>query len=126
MAGILRDERSGICFRDLHGFNSTGSQVSLLGAVEAQDLHFFTCSSDPLLSAYKRFEFGEASKAPELEDLSLQLWRLRRKLALQRLPVKGLEDFLVSLECKALDGRGSFGDLLAEELAMLKECAPAS
>eukprot|EP00976_Prorocentrum_cordatum_P050989 1029829-Prorocentrum_minimum.AAC.1 len=27
MLQVLRDERSGICFRDLHGFNSTGSQV---------------------------------------------------------------------------------------------------
>ena len=28
MAVVLRDETSGICFRDLHGFTSTGSQLS--------------------------------------------------------------------------------------------------
>ena len=28
MAAALRDEPSGICFRDLHGFATTGSQIS--------------------------------------------------------------------------------------------------
>jgi len=28
MAGVLRDEESGICFRSTHGFMSTGSQIS--------------------------------------------------------------------------------------------------
>lgn len=124
MAAILRDERSGICFRDLHGFNSTGSQVSLL---EGQaGLHFFTCCSDPLLAAYKRFDFREASKDMALGPLSLQLWQLRRKLALQREPpYPGLEEFLGLLEQKAMDGTGSIVDLLQEELAMLQQLLPS-
>merc|ERR550532_1552219 len=56
---ILRDERSGICFRDLHGFNSTGSQVSLLPRFDvAGAAHLFTCASDPKEAAYKRFDFA--------------------------------------------------------------------
>ena len=122
MAGILRDERSGICFRDVHGFNSTGSQISLLTGQSS--LHFFTCSSDPRLAAYKRFEFGSISKDGALEDLSrlsLELWQLRRKLALQRVSPKGLEAFLTSLEQKAMDGGGSIVDLLREEIAFAQQ-----
>ena len=123
MAAILRDERSGICFRDLHGFNSTGSQVSLL---EGQaGLHFFTCCSDPLVAAYKRFDFRDSSKAELLGDLSLQLWQLRRKLALQRAPLPGLQEFLALLEQKAMDGTASMVDLLQEELAMLQQLVPS-
>eukprot|EP00959_Pyramimonas_sp_CCMP1952_P402866 8442215-Pyramimonas_sp.AAC.1 len=48
MLQVLRDERSGICFRDLHGFNSTGSQVrvSVLPAGGGHR-HLFSCASDP-------------------------------------------------------------------------------
>eukprot|EP00930_Biecheleria_cincta_P066197 TRINITY_DN52248_c0_g1_i1.p1 TRINITY_DN52248_c0_g1~~TRINITY_DN52248_c0_g1_i1.p1 ORF type:complete len:468 (+),score=52.37 TRINITY_DN52248_c0_g1_i1:60-1463(+) len=84
MIAILRDEDSGICFRDLHGFNSTGSQVSLLGPDHAE--HFFTCSSDPKLAAYKRFNFDEAGavSAEVICSLSLELWRRHRTWALRR------------------------------------------
>lgn len=74
-AAILRDEDSGICFRDLHGFNSTGSQVSLLppladgsdpsnaaaGGLPAQ--HLFTCASDPLSTSSR-----EALQVPLQKD----------------------------------------------------------
>jgi len=87
MMAILRDERSGICFRDLHGFNSTGSQVSLLGSGQISGgEHFFTCSSDPKVAAYKRFNFAQAqdSSADTIGPLSLELWRQHRKCAIKR------------------------------------------
>lgn len=80
MMGVLRDEDSGICFRDLHGFCSTGSQVSWLPPGAAAQ-HFFTCASDPLAACYKRFCFPAAPAAPT-DHRSLELWRARRRLAL--------------------------------------------
>ena len=43
MAAVLRDETSGICFRDLHGFTSTGSQLSWIPPPGEQASHL--CSS---------------------------------------------------------------------------------
>jgi len=82
MVRVLRDEASGICFRDLHGFNSTGSQVSLMGSGQSVGgVHFFTCSSDPKLAAYKRFTFEQFTNdsAKAIGELSLKLWRQHRE-----------------------------------------------
>merc|ERR1712070_883017 len=98
MIAILRDECSGICFRDLHGFCSTGSQISLLScapsgsvggsteAVPPGGIHLFTSASDPVIAAYKRFEFGSSvvSGSDEQGHGSLDLWRAHRELALRR------------------------------------------
>ena len=106
VAAILRDEASGICFRSTHGFCSTGSQISWLppqAAAEAAQTaqavadckaasHLFTCASDPLVSAYKRFTFPQAhgpSSAPAISEggasnfASLDLWREWRQVALR-------------------------------------------
>mmetsp|Transcript_102656 Transcript_102656/g.328988 ORF Transcript_102656/g.328988 Transcript_102656/m.328988 type:complete len:301 (+) Transcript_102656:3686-4588(+) len=96
---VLRDEDSGICFRDLHGFNSTGSQVSLLfpaapGAEHssAPHRHFFSCASDPISTSYKQFAFPPASTAslaagaPD-DHGSLELWRTWRTSALAGRPL---------------------------------------
>lgn len=59
MIGVLRDDTSGICFRDTHGFMSTGSQVSWLPLAERSVAsHLFTAASDPLVTCYKRFAFA--------------------------------------------------------------------
>lgn len=88
MASVLRDETSGICFRDTHGFNSTGSQISWLPSIGSLALpsHFFTCSSDPLTAAYKRFAFPREGSQVEFglaaDHGSLELWRRWRAVAL--------------------------------------------
>lgn len=81
---ILRDADSGICFRDLHGFNSTGSQISVLALRElSTDRHFFSCASDPATASYKHFTFPVGATGAEVEDhTSLDLWRAWRRLAL--------------------------------------------
>lgn len=85
MAKVLRDEESGICFRDTYGFNSTGSQISWLPAGTKQATHLFTCASDPMIAAYKRFVFplAGATEVHEQESVnrSLNLWRLWRQVA---------------------------------------------
>ena len=70
MAGALRDEDSGICFRDVFGFCSTGSQISWLpsfshpksnfGQGGMGPSHFFSGASDPLCGTpYKLFTFTD-------------------------------------------------------------------
>ena len=85
-ARLLRDEDSGICFRDLHGFNSTGSQISWLPDPDAElppaaASHLFTGASDPMVATYKRFSFGDADAAAA--GSSLELWREWRRVALR-------------------------------------------
>ena len=63
MAAVLRDETSGICFRDLHGFTTTGSQLSWIPPPGEQASHLFSCASDPVETAYKRFAFPAATTA---------------------------------------------------------------
>jgi secernin len=130
MAGILRDEDSGICFRDLHGFCSTGSQVSWLpiaGAVR----HFFTGASDPLFTAYKEFAFASAPK----EESALgtrELWATWRDLALRGLaPSAALREAVAGIERSGLErldqsdrsvsaGEGGASDTSFEELVALE------
>lgn len=63
MAGVLRDEDSGICFRGVSGFCSTGSQISWLPSIVSNDgdnAHFFSGASDPLCGTpYKLFLFSD-------------------------------------------------------------------
>lgn len=82
-ASVLRDEDSGICFRDAHGFCSTGSQLSWLRPGECS--HLFTAASDPLSTCYKRFGFGEDARpgAGPSDFGSAELWRLWRGVALK-------------------------------------------
>jgi len=83
MTKALRDDESGICFRDVHGFNSTGSQISWLPSEDkVVATHLFTCASDPLSTSYKRFAFPGA-EAAATDHSSLELWRRHRTLALQ-------------------------------------------
>eukprot|EP00929_Paragymnodinium_shiwhaense_P053974 TRINITY_DN27055_c0_g1_i7.p1 TRINITY_DN27055_c0_g1~~TRINITY_DN27055_c0_g1_i7.p1 ORF type:complete len:355 (-),score=64.98 TRINITY_DN27055_c0_g1_i7:77-1141(-) len=57
MADALRDEDSGICFSGIHGFITTGSQISWIPSQVSLADHLFTCSSDPSVASYKRFRF---------------------------------------------------------------------
>merc|ERR1711933_348713 len=120
---VLRDERSGICFRGLHGFNSTGSQVSLLhgeaGCPIAGGEHYFTCASDPKVAAYKRFDFSQAAsgQGEQIGALSLEAWRLHRQRALER---KAPID-LAEIESAAFASSGpGLTQLLQTELGMLR------
>ena len=99
MAAALRDEDSGICFRGLHDFCSTGSQISWLtppggGTSEsgrgdaapkaAPATHLFTCASDPLVASYKRFAFAAADgKGVAAGHRSRELWEQWRTVALR-------------------------------------------
>ena len=47
MAAVLRDETSGICFRDLHGFTSTGSQLSWIPPPGEQASHLTLPNPNP-------------------------------------------------------------------------------
>jgi len=134
MARILRDECSGICFRDLHGFNSTGSQISLLAggtddmaSAETSDLsmHLFTCASDPCLAAYKLFSFQSATGVAECHagTQSLELWRAHRACVLRG----GATPDLSGIEMRAFAGvdagsSDSLAHVLAEELKLFSDC----
>lgn len=122
-ATILRDEDSGICFRELHGFSSTGSQISWLqragcsagegggargsppSASGAWATHLFTASSDPQVAIYKRFSFPPPPPAEKLTSNfgSLELWREWRQLALRG------------------GAKGQAGETLRRRLAQLEE-----
>lgn len=69
MMGALRDEDSGIAFRETHGFMSTGSQVSWvpLATPATAASHLFTAASDPVVACYKRFTFPLAGPAKTTE-----------------------------------------------------------
>mmetsp|Transcript_46052 Transcript_46052/g.92401 ORF Transcript_46052/g.92401 Transcript_46052/m.92401 type:complete len:342 (-) Transcript_46052:85-1110(-) len=80
MATILRDKRSGICMTG--GFQSTGSQISLLSQPEgAGDLHWFTTNSDPSVGCYKPFAFGPggAVGATDAAPPTKELWETYNK-----------------------------------------------
>ena len=102
-ASILRDEASGICFREVDGFCSTGSMISWICAraptavSQEATSHLFTGASDPLLVPYKRFSFARDlptttadSGADDVRadgvggNHSLELWRRWRQMALSR------------------------------------------
>lgn len=101
MALILRDEGSGICFRDTRGFCTTGSQISWLESSDVDNSHFFTAASDPMLAIYKRFSFAERSTKDD--HGSNELWNIWRRIALQRLPLTGnTRDILSKIESDAL------------------------
>lgn len=55
MATILRDTDSGICMTG--GFESTGSQISVLHSTVEKPVHFFTTNSNPEIGCYKPFGF---------------------------------------------------------------------
>ncbi|KAL7472967.1 hypothetical protein ACHAXS_013368 [Conticribra weissflogii] len=102
MCDVLRDENSGICFRDvLSGFCSTGSQVSWLpsksaGSVPVYErnmnvpVHFFTGASDPLCGTpYKPFTFSDpfqtssdGENSVDYDHNTQTLWDLWREKAL--------------------------------------------
>ena len=89
MASTLRDEDSGICFRDLHSFCSTGSQISWICASPLTASHFFTGASDPAMCSYKRFSFADAAPSTAASDGrdgddhgTRDLWDAWRELAL--------------------------------------------
>lgn len=98
-AKILRDEESGVCFRDVHGFCSTGSQISWIpknnssttssSAKKSIASHLFTAASDPLGgTCYKRFTFADVmlnnnnNNNHNNNNNSLELWRKWRQLSL--------------------------------------------
>ena len=83
-ARVMRDEDSGICFRELHGFCSTGSMISWLPSTAAAAAsHLFTGASDPIIAGYKRFTFPPPDAPPSpLPNQSLELWRAWRGVAL--------------------------------------------
>mmetsp|Transcript_50230 Transcript_50230/g.75635 ORF Transcript_50230/g.75635 Transcript_50230/m.75635 type:complete len:240 (-) Transcript_50230:159-878(-) len=92
MSDALRDEDSGICFRDSYGFCSTGSQISWIppnSSKNSSDLcdatHFFTAASDPLVASYKRFVFKNAEEGGGgmTNYGTLELWHRWREIALQ-------------------------------------------
>ncbi|KAJ9589848.1 hypothetical protein L9F63_017003 [Diploptera punctata] len=76
MFQVLRDEDSGICRSPDDSFPTTGSQVSLLGAVGSgkPDCHWFTATPNPRTSVFKPFIFTPSSRishhtrSPVIED----------------------------------------------------------
>ena len=124
LATVLRDEDAGICFRGLHDFCSTGSQITWLPREGGRASHLFTAASDPLETAYKRFDFGaaapEATSELHAPNESLLLWRLWRRVALRgglgtiermrasaaREAVRSLRAGLEALESEALREAG--------------------
>jgi len=129
MANILRDEQSGICFRDIHGFCSTGSQISWLSESSEQS-HFFTAASDPLLAKYKLFTFADNFSEKDDHD-SNKLWSIWRSLVLKRRmrltdntlsSLSKIEDEALSLlEQKNASNKISFADLIRMEIRLLEE-----
>ena len=103
MAGALRDEDSGLCFRDvLGGFCSTGSQISWLPSlcIPTSGAHFFTGAPDPLCGTpYKLFTFSDPPTHDVKEDIEnnyktkelWDLWRQRSLNHVKRHARKGLE-----------------------------------
>ncbi len=133
MALILRDEDSGICFRDLMGFCSTGSQISWLPtSSDVDDSHFFTAASDPILAKYKHFTFADTIRSERDDNGSNELWNIWRSAALQRLHVRSStlkmlssfeDDALAELEMKRKNTQNkslSFAEAIRKEIDLLK------
>ena len=142
-AEILRDEESGICFRSLHGFCSTGSQISWIPPAQQQQqpsasssganaavstpmaTHMFTAASDPKVAAYKRFTFAEVSGSRDAagDNLgTLELWREWRRTALERgaatkKAMHELQRQMGALETEAMRAASSLGSTQADGFA---------
>jgi secernin len=142
MMNILRDEASGICFRDTDGFCTTGSQISWLPPREGARgvmpvvTHLFTAASDPLVACYKRVAFSEDAAAAVSDYGSLALWNKWRALALRGgLEKCGLTEeaqervttALHAIEARAVTDAANahtgvperFAEAIAQELAVL-------
>jgi len=116
MAGVLRDEESGICSRDTHDLCSTGSQLSWLPTTALEERgaiasHLFTAASDPLVCAYKRFGFAHALGGGALSFASPELWQRHCTFALGG----GMVDALGV--ARAREAAAALGKLEAEALA---------
>ena len=145
MAAALRDEDSGICFRGLHDFCSTGSQISWLappgGGISASGgpaTHLFTCASDPLVASYKRFAFAAAADgkgAAAAGHRSRELWERWRDVALRgglervagrdlaasvRGKMEAAERAALGAAAEAGGGSEAFEAAIATELALLE------
>ena len=128
-ATVLRDEQSGICFRSLHGFCSTGSQISWLPTgVDSVASHLFTAASDPIVATYKRFTFPSATAG---DFGSLELWREWRQVALRgglaKAPrqvlgrqVKALEEAALRAAADGNAQTGAFAAAIATEREALR------
>lgn len=139
MAGILRDEQSGICFRDRHGFCSTGSQISWLPTIDTSSestetaSHFFSGASDPLCGTpYKLFKFSDPmpSKLRTDDHNTKKLWDMWRKRALSRTKLTSSQrDALSKMEEEVLSSFGKadttqklapFADMVRREIELLE------
>lgn len=133
MASILRDEHSGICFRDLHGFCSTGSQISWLSANDGVNSHFFSGASDPLCGTpYKLFLFSDTkpnNNEEQTDHDTKALWDIWRKRALSRARLsssqsdalsKMEEEAFLFLDEKGKPKRAAFADTVQREIELLK------
>ena len=139
MACILRDEQSGICFRDRHGFCSTGSQISWLPTIDTSSestetaSHFFSGASDPLCGTpYKLFKFSDPmpSKLRTDDHNTKKLWDMWRKRALSRTKLTSSQrDALSKMEEEVLSSFGKadttqqlapFADMVRREIELLE------
>lgn len=144
MANVLRDESSGICFRDRYGFCSTGSQISWLPSMADQGdrcrgkeaFHFFTGASDPLCGTpYKLFLFSDpisnCGKGENTHDHDTrQLWDMWRKRALSRaVMTMPLSEALTTIEEEGLSTlgrdetactRSTFEQMVQREMKLLE------
>eukprot|EP00960_Hanusia_phi_P060269 764454-Hanusia_phi.AAC.1 len=77
-AKMLRDVKSGICMQG--GFESVGSQISVLRAGGGRDVHWFTASPDPTTSGYKPFSFKGVREEEVDNDAARRLWLLHKEL----------------------------------------------
>uniref|UniRef100_A0A7S3WXL1 Uncharacterized protein n=1 Tax=Emiliania huxleyi TaxID=2903 RepID=A0A7S3WXL1_EMIHU len=134
MAGVLRDEESGICFRSTHGFMSTGSQISWLARGGGHTAsHFFTAASDPLVACYKRWTFGDPAAAAgdglAGDGGSLALWRRWRSIDLAGRSVpEAMRRALLEIEAEAVSaaergGASEFSGSVARELELISSFA---
>ena len=113
----------------IHGFCSTGSQISWLSESSEQS-HFFTAASDPLLAKYKLFTFADNFSEKDDHD-SNKLWSIWRSLVLKRRmrltdntlsSLSKIEDEALSLlEQKNASNKISFADLIRMEIRLLEE-----
>lgn len=137
MMGVLRDDCSGICFRDVHGFCSTGSQVSWISnAPHGGSQHLFTGASDPVYTSYKHFTFATAPKGATTHG-TRELWDAWRHMALQGIsPDSELRVEVARIEKASLDhsniiapggvaaqNRPDFAAAVAAELKAVQEMA---
>ena len=120
MIDVLKDEDSGICFRDIYGFCSTGSQISWIQSPQ-NARHFFTGASDPLIGTpYKLFRFSDTPC--DTDHGSNTLWDLWRQRTLSKLSLADK----VKHDLKVLQDEGfsehpsaSFADLISREVELI-------